>query len=296
MSSHSYFRIQLKQVPSASEDELSGFCFGFGALGVSENLAFEQVSLRYEPTTLPRDFVDLDVFFESRPDEEFFNLLRADWPMVEVDIQEEPVRDWNAEWKKSFVEFPLVEGVWVVPSWREVPREAQMVIRIDPGMAFGTGTHETTQLASEALWTIFKNTKPSTVLDVGTGTGILAILASLLGAVQVRATEIDEAARQVARENVEINNMTSIEVLEHQVENETQQYDVVLANIIDGVLIDIQEHLKSCLTPSGNLVVTGILSERESLFLNEFKLPPGYEWSHRLQKGEWLGFIGSPQK
>jgi ribosomal protein L11 methyltransferase len=294
--SASYFRLILSQVPSELEDLVSGLCFEHGASGVSENLAFEQTSLRYEPTTLKKDFLALEAYFAERPDDALVEELTEMVPALQISLHEEVSKDWNEEWKKGFTEFPLVNDIWVVPTWRPVPPEAKKAIRIDPGMAFGTGTHETTRLASDALSVLFSSKmKPKSVIDVGTGTGILAILASHLGALSVVGTEIDELARQVAVENVESNQVTNVEIVSYQIEDESKRFDLVMANIIDGVLIELQDSLKACLNDRGHLILTGILEEREPLFLEGFSLPPRYHWSKRLQRGEWVGYIGSPQ-
>ncbi len=149
-------------------------------------------------------------------------------------------------------------------------------------MAFGTGTHETTQLVAEFLYEI---SPFDSVLDVGTGTGILAVLARQLGATQVSATEIEADSRRVAHENFSLNSV-DVQMDERQVEDLTEKYDVVVANIIDGVLVRIQDALKARVKPGGWLVLSGIITEREPEFLTGFKA----HWTARKQKGDWLLF------
>ena len=294
---NSFFRLRLKNVPRIEEDPVSGACFEHGASGVSENLSFHQESLQYDPVIVETPFVELDVFFESIPSRELLDHLRQNWPGVKIVISEEAQKDWNEEWKKGFVEFELVDGIWVVPSWREAPANARKVLSIDPGMAFGTGTHETTRLASKALFEISDNLEDGwSILDVGTGTGILAMLAVELGAVSVVATEIDPVARDVARDNVRNNSKDKfIEIPETQVESVEAKFPVVMANIIDGVLVGIQEPLKACLVPGGALLLTGILEEREVWFKENFLLPEGYQWKKRWKLNEWVALLGVPQ-
>ena len=123
-------------------------------------------------------------------------------PRISRAIVEE--RDWTEEWKKSYTSFPIGDDFFIIPSWEncECPQD-RLPIRIDPGQAFGTGTHETTQLSMEALarWT----EPDQIVLDVGTGSGILAIASRLLGAKEVFACDIDPVAVRVARANIERN-------------------------------------------------------------------------------------------
>ncbi len=157
-------------------------------------------------------------------------------------------------------------------------------------MAFGTGTHETTQLCATLFERISREFKFRSCLDVGTGTGILAILARQLGVERLRATELEPEARRVARENFAANGAKDILLNSEQIEDIDEKFDVVVANIIDGVLVRIQEDLKSRVKPGGWLILSGIISEREREFLWHFDLPPGRSWLMRMQKGDWLAF------
>lgn len=295
--SSSYFQLLLKKVARLDEEVITDLCFGYGASGVSEDLDFLQESLQYEPVTVDKPFISLNIFFESAPDKELLDQIKKKWPEIEVTLSEEPNKDWNEEWKKGFEEFELVKGIWVVPSWRQEPAGAKKVLSIDPGMAFGTGTHETTRLASQALYEISRTwQKGLRVLDVGTGTGILSMLALELGAAQIMATEIDPVARDVARENIRNNDMQQlITVSDHQVESISEKFPLVMANIIDGVLVSIQEPLKNCLAPGGVLLLTGILEEREAYFRENFQLPEDYHWQKRWTMEEWVALLGAPQ-
>lgn len=288
----SYFRIQIRKVSSSAEDWISGAAFDSGALGISEPLNFEQPEGEEEVTTCIPEERTLDVFFSEPPPREFIEALKARYPDVTVEIVTEQDRDWLAEWKKSFQPFALVDGHWVVPSWCEPPAEALHKIWIDPGMAFGTGTHETTQLVAHALKEILPGTEANKIslLDVGTGTGILAILARQLGVQKIQCTEIEEEARRVAHENFERNDCSDIRLDENQIQNLTDQYDIVVANIIDGVLVRLQEDLKARTKPGGWLILSGIISERVEDFLDGFQLPSGRDWNLRQQMGDWLLF------
>lgn len=293
-----YFHVCLKDIPREFEDIVTGLCFEHGAYGVSQNLKFHQESLQYDPVIIETPCLDLDVYFESAPKQEFLDQLKLQCPELKVFVSEETQKDWNEEWKKGFVEFELVDGIWVVPSWRKAPQVAEKILTIDPGMAFGTGTHETTRLASKALAEISRSWESGIrVLDVGTGTGILAMLAVELGAESVVATELDPVARDVARDNIENNGLSeTIQVPDVQVESVAESFEVVLANIIDGVLVNIQESLKDRLEAGGQLLLTGILQEREQYFQENFLLPEGYYWKKRWQMNEWVAVLGELQQ
>lgn len=286
MSGSSYFVVHLKGLNSQSEDWLSQHAFAHGALGVSEVLPFSQPEGEEDVFTQIPESRNVDVYFEVAPSHEFVESVRAHFPEVTLQIANEQERDWLAEWKKGFKPFALAGEHWVVPSWCEAPAQAKHIIRIDPGMAFGTGTHETTQLVSEALMRL--PVKGGSVLDVGAGTGILALLALQLGAKRVWATEIEEDSRRVARENFNLNNGGEIIMNERQVEDLNEKFTIVVANIIDGVLVRIQEALKARVKPGGWLVVSGIIAEREKDFLDGFKLPVGKTWNLREAKGDWI--------
>ena len=177
----------------------------------------------------------------------------------------------------------------MVPSWLETPDQAKVPIYIDPGMAFGTGTHATTQIAAELASNLIKSERVRSVLDVGTGTGILAFMCEKLGAERVHATEIDAEARRVARENIVQNQLSKTEVLEVQVQDLKEKYDLVIANIIDGVLVQIKPDLLRCF--SGCLIVTGILKERENSFLEDFLQDAPFCVAERKERDEWVGFL-----
>ncbi len=128
------------------------------------------------------------------------------------------------------------------------------------------------------------------MLDVGTGTAILAMLAQMSGMGLVAGIEIDPEARRVARENVKLNKLPQIDIPETQIEDLRQQYDVVVANIIDGVLINIKKDLMRVLKPGGHMLLTGILEERDNHFFEKFLENSGLTVLRRLEKDEWVGY------
>jgi ribosomal protein L11 methyltransferase len=285
-----YFILNVSGLDSASEDRLSERAFAGGALGISEALPFDQPEGEEDVFVKIPSQRSLDVYFQTAPTHEAIRELQAAFPHARFTVKGEKNKDWLAEWKKGFKPFALVGGHWVVPSWCEPPPEAKHKIWIDPGMAFGTGTHETTQLVAETMADLIAKEKLRSCLDVGTGTGILAVLAKQLGVKSVRATEIEEDSRRVANETFLANACVDIVLNERQVEGIQEKYELVVANIIDGVLVRIQEALKARVAPGGWLVVSGIILERERDFVDGFKLPAGKSWSRRTKKGDWLAF------
>lgn len=289
-----YFRIRLSQVPNQLEDQVTHYCFSCQALGVSEALNYSQPDLTYDPTILHAKNHVLDVFFQERPDGKFFDGLAEMDQKIQWHISEEDDKDWLAEWKKGFKPFQLVGPYWIVPSWIEAPPEAQIPISIDPGMAFGTGTHATTQMASFFVHKYCEKNKAALkqfdFLDVGTGTAVLAILAEKAGAQQVIGLEIDPEARRVARENIAKNNCKNILIEDTLLEELKGSFDMVVANIIDGVLIQLRKDLLRVTKSGGDLFLTGILKEREEEFFAEFIEKSPVQVFRRLEKDEWVGF------
>lgn len=286
--SQAYFVLKIHSVPVDDIDLLTGELFEQGSSGVQEDLPFKQEGEFYDVTELPRTDSLVISYFSEAPNESLLKWIKNRFPDSKTEVSEEAPKDWLAEWKKGFVSFELVAGIYVVPSWLPTPDGAKAALKIDPGMAFGTGTHETTQLASKLISEI-PNLKGKSVLDVGTGTGILALLSEKLGAKHIVGTEIDPEARRTARENIELNE-SQVEIPEHQIESINESFDLVIANIIDGVLVALQDDLKRCTNPRGYMLLTGILDEREANFRERFAFE-GLELIRRSQKNEWVGFL-----
>jgi ribosomal protein L11 methyltransferase len=292
----SYFRLKIVDLARALEEDVSTFCFEHGAEGVSENLAFEQQDLVYEPRIVETDRLDLDVFFSTRPNEEFFLSLQSEFPGTRLEMHVEENRDWMEEWKKSFRPFCFAGPFWIVPSWCEIPPEAgddpAHILLLDPGMAFGTGTHETTRLAAQLLLECFQDkpsprSAPLSLLDVGTGTGILALVAHRLGAAPVVGIDNDPEAQRVSLENLQHNQASEVVIRQGLLEAELQTYDLVVANIIDGVLTLLQHELARVLKPGGQMVLSGILVDRQAEFVENFQRATGLQLLKQCSDGEW---------
>ncbi|HKA20904.1 MAG TPA: 50S ribosomal protein L11 methyltransferase [Blastocatellia bacterium] len=201
--------------------------------------------------------------------------------------------DWLQKWKEGFEAVQIGESLMVAPSWR-LPKEdcGRIVIQIDPGMAFGTGTHETTRLCLES---IERHWRGGSLLDIGTGTGILAIGAALLqpGA-RVVGIDIDPRAVEVARENVEINNLASqIDLRVGQPQILAGNYfDVVVANLTAEVIVDLMPDLVGCVSNTGLMILSGILS----ILVSEVEaalISAGFTIIERKKAGEWTILVAS---
>lgn len=289
--SKTYFRVRLRLVPDHLEDPITQHSFDFGASGLSEALVFTQPDLTYDPFVVHQKTRDFDVYFPSKPEPGFFKRLQEMDSKIGAEIHEEIEKDWLEEWKKGFKPFPIAGDYWIVPSWLPSPVDAHHSIQIDPGMAFGTGTHATTKMASAFLLRRSQESGSSAqLLDVGTGTAVLAILGERLGFKNPVGVEIDPEARRVARENVERNHCQEVQIIDQQIDTLDQQFEVVVANIIDGVLIHLAGDLARVTKQNGDLFCTGILSEREEIFVQGFIEKSPWKVHRRWENEEWIGY------
>ncbi len=200
--------------------------------------------------------------------------------------------DWSTSWKVNFKPLRIGRRLLIVPSWEEPqPQPDDIVLRLDPGMAFGTGGHETTRLCLELLEQIMDGMPTlltPAVLDLGTGSGILAMAAVQLGAGRVCAVDIDPLAVEVAQENLAINGLAEqVKCSTTPLESLEGRFDIILANILAEELIRLAPHLTERLSPDGSLVLSGILAEKEGLVRNGFASQP-LEYVNTLLEGEWV--------
>ncbi len=199
--------------------------------------------------------------------------------------------DWSTSWKKYYKPLNLTDKLVIKPSWEDYEKkEDEIVIEMDPGMAFGTGTHETTKMCSVLLE---KYIIPGdTVVDLGCGTAILSIIAAKLGAKAVTAVDIDEVAAKVAKENCAINGVAAqVEVFRGVIDDlKKEKSDIIVANIIANVIIDISGKISSYLKKDGLFITSGIIKERREEVLEAYtKL--GFKCEQIDEIGEWVAIV-----
>src|SRR5438128_380330 len=215
---------------------------------------------------------------------------RSGWqaPRISTTVVEEC--DWTEEWKKSYTSFPVGDDFFVIPSWENpvVPHD-RLPIRIDPGQAFGTGTHETTQLMIEALerWIESRHV----VLDVGTGSGILAIASRLLGAKQVFACDIDPVAAQVARANIERNDEGEIWTFCGSLDAvKNDSVHLLTGNLTSDLIIGLFPEFDRVLKNHAVAIFSGILHDQAEE-IRELSERSHFTIHEELTRGEWLALI-----
>ncbi len=213
-----------------------------------------------------------------------------------IQASETEDKDWINNWKEFFHQF-YVDDILIKPSWEEVKPEdrEKLLIQIDPGTAFGTGMHETTQLCIRQLRKFL--TPETELLDVGTGSGILSIISLKLGAKHAVGTDLDPCAVEAVRENMEVNGIdpASFEMMIGNIitEKEIQErvgyecYDIVVANILAEVLVPLTPVILSQLKPGGVYITSGIIDDKEDLVVETVK-KCGLTVLEVTHQGEWV--------
>ena len=199
--------------------------------------------------------------------------------------------DWNTVWQKFYHPIDFSRHLAIVPEWEEYEPafKDQKVVKLDPGLAFGTGSHKTTQLALLGLEQTL--IKPETVCDVGTGSGILAIASSVLGASSVLATDISDEAITAANENISLNNLNNIKVQKTNLLNQVKsKYDIIVANILAEILLDLIPELDEHLNSNGKVIFSGIDCDQIEKIKTALTAN-GFQIILSMQQGRWIGVI-----
>jgi ribosomal protein L11 methyltransferase len=245
-----------------------------------------------------REIVTVIGYFSEKPDVDFLpteiahSLKIYELPsdsVKEIAIREVENRDWLEEWKKNWK--PTEAGCFIVaPSWSEITAsKGKIVLRVEPGMAFGTGTHETTKLCLRAIEKYYDG---GTVFDVGTGTGILAIAAAKFYAIstdkKIWACDTDADSVKIAQENAELNGVSNIEFFVGSIAEDSPEFDFVLANLTADVIVPLLPLLMA--KTKKILILSGILVEQQNWVLDELK-KLGKENSPVETDGMWVSIM-----
>lgn len=290
-----YFELLIKINPEI-EDVISEFCF--------DNLPCEGVILAEEAykdlemTSTTQG--TLKVFLTERP--QALDLLLGEYRKLllsrgftdemlgswEYSLTEKENEDWSKKWKEKWDITRVTDKIVVVPDWLEYNEQpGEVVIRLEPGCAFGTGTHPTTQLCMKAMEIIGVEGKD--VADIGTGSGILAICAKTFCANYVYGCDNDDTVIDVAKENALKNNV-ECEFELGTSENIHREFDFVMANILHNVLNEIMEDLQRITKKGGHIALSGILEEKAPIVLEAIKRC-NLEIVHELHQNQWVGFV-----
>ncbi len=200
--------------------------------------------------------------------------------------------DWAESWKKYFSPEKITDRIVVKPTWRQYsPEKGETIIEIDPGMAFGTGTHPTTSLCIEMIDKYIGS--GDTFLDIGTGSGILMIAAAKLGAKEVWGVDNDETAVGIAKENLHLNriNVSEFRVMKgNLVKGIKRRFNIITANILSEVIVVLLDHIKDVMEREGILICSGIIEKNVGIILEKLE-QIGLETVETRSKDEWVAII-----
>ncbi|QQE88257.1 50S ribosomal protein L11 methyltransferase [Azotobacter chroococcum] len=287
-----WLQIRLAITPDqagALEDQL----LELGAVSVTFTDAEDQPIFEPDLGTTPLwSHTHLLALFEADTDEDallaHLRLLRgSELPEHQVERIED--QDWERSWMDNFQPMRFGRRLWIVPSWHQAPEPEAVNLLLDPGLAFGTGTHPTTALCLE--WLDGQELAGCNVLDFGCGSGILAIAALLLGAKRAVGTDIDPQALEASRDNATRNGIDPARFpLYLPAELPQQPAEVVVANILAGPLVQLAPQITSLVKPGGRLALSGILAEQagevRAAYADAFALDPTAE------KDGWVRISG----
>lgn len=292
---NSYYELQIKINPDM-EDIISAICF--------ENLPCEGVVLA-EETYKDLEMISttegtLRVFLTEKADVEkilkeqrailksrgFSDEELGSWEFSYVEKENE---DWSKKWKEKWDVTHVTERITVVPDWIEyTPKfDNEVIIKLEPGCAFGTGTHSTTQLCMKAIEKYMPQN--AEVADIGMGSGILAICAKKFGAKSAYGCDNDETVIDVAKENAQKNNV-ECEFELNTADKLSKQFDFVLANILHNVLAEIMGDLKAIMKDGAYMVLSGILDEKKPVVLEAIK-KHNLELVEEMHQNQWVALV-----
>jgi len=286
----SWFVLELSVSPEL-EEIVTAILWEEGTLGIT--LSKETP----ESITLQAYFnQEIDVlYWQNLLQEMFINLGYSSQDLKEIKQSEVPNEDWLKKWKENYRPVNVGEKFLITPSWlrSEVTDTKRIIIEIDPKMAFGTGTHETTQLCLKAIEDYWQG---GSCLDVGCGTGILAMAAAkLYPDARVVACDNDPEAITVAEENLDINKVENLKLSVGSASDYcTEKFSLVVANLTADVIASIINDLTACLAEKGQLILSGILADQKEQVCSVLS-------SHKqkivtiLSAGEWIAIVSSHQ-
>ncbi|MEX2476372.1 50S ribosomal protein L11 methyltransferase [Marinobacter sp.] len=290
--------IQL-QIPADPDnaDQLEDLLMEMGAEAVSMEDAADQPLYEPDPGSTPLwHQTSVTGLFDSERDiEQLRSAITDAWhqqtqqSLGEIDVTLIEDKDWERAWMDDFHPLQFGERLWIVPSWHDAPDPDAANLMLDPGLAFGTGTHPTTALCLQ--WLDGQDVQGRQVIDYGCGSGILGLAALLLGAEHVTGVDTDPQALEASRDNAQRNGVETNRLDLYLPENEpTAKADIMLANILAQPLIGLAPHLAGLVNPGGDLVLSGILSNQAREVMEAYE--PWFVMDEPEQKEEWIRLTG----
>lgn len=206
----------------------------------------------------------------------------------DFELEEKKTEDWSQKWKEKWDVTHVTDKIAVVPDWIDYkPKENEVIIKLEPGCAFGTGTHQTTQLCMKALEKYMN--KGDKVADIGMGSGILSILAKKLGATSVYGCDTDDTVIEVAKENAKKNNVEATFEL-GSADKINDKFDFVCTNILHFVLAEIMGDLKNLMKTGAMMSLSGILDEKKQMVIDAYE-KENLELVEEIHQDQWTSFV-----
>lgn len=287
-----WLQLRLAITPEQAEP-MEDLLLGLGAVSVTFMDAEDQPIFEPDLGTTPLwQHTHLLALFEADTERQpLLDLLQQLWqqPLPEYQFEDIADQDWERSWMDNFQPMRFGRRLWIVPSWHEAPDSQAVNLLLDPGLAFGTGTHPTTALCLE--WLDGQDVRGLNAIDFGCGSGILAIAALLLGAERVTGTDIDPQALEASRDNAQRNGIADERFPLYLPEAmPAEPADLLLANILAGPLVSLAPQLISLVRPGGRIALSGILAEQSEEILAAYR--DAFELDPVAEKDGWIRVTG----
>ena len=284
-------------VPGAAADAVTQALQGCGALAVTARDAADAPIFEPGPGETPLwRLTRLDALFDLGTNLEAVRVVLRNWPLETLDVQFIEDTDFLSTWRAHVEVVCLGERLWIAPRDVGVARGAGVareadglpILRLDPGLAFGTGAHPTTRLCLE--WLTSQSLAGATVLDYGCGSGILAIAAVLLGAASASAVDYDDQALVATRDNAAYNGVSTRRLSVGPPDMvDDQVFDVICANILAGALIELAPRLTRLVGSRGRVVLSGLLADQAGEVIQAY---PCFRFTAPVVRGDWVALAG----
>ena len=295
MAAERWLRVAVS-VPTEAVEVVSHFLVELGSIGIAEG--------EWKPDTPPPTQTIVQGFFSADQDAaamraslmKYLRSIAAEYPALVASVPECEVISsdaWQEQWKTYFPPLPVGHQLLILPPWEVRPEQSERhIIEINPSMAFGTGHHATTQTCLEAIEALCAtNGPPERALDLGTGSGVLAIALAKLGTPSIWATDIDPAALEEAKKNAAVNGVaTALHISAARLNELPAPFQLVVANLFASTLIALCPAITQALTRAGHAILSGIQSDQAEAVLEAFSTPHWTLLEHR-PKEDWTTLV-----
>lgn len=287
-----WFQLKIEHCPTENIEKVSEELEEAGSLSIMLTDKNDNPVLEPAPGTTPLwPEVIIHCLFDQLSDaQRVSEQLRQTHPGLVCHIEILEDKDWERAWMDDFKPQQFGERLWICPTWHTPPDPHAVNLMLDPGLAFGTGTHPTTSLCLK--WLEQANLKDMSVIDYGCGSGILSLAALKLGAQQLYAVDIDNQALQATQSNATLNCIDLKKLAISHPEEINSPVDIIIANILLGPLISLKDRFHQLLHPTGLLIVSGILNEQVESLMNAYD--PTFKAVESQSLDEWSLVVFSP--